>query len=223
MMGYGPMVPYAMMTGYGPPLNPQMMANMTWAQGAMNPYMAPLGMPYAYYPTPQANAMMQQQAALNAQRQYQGPQPPPNPFAAPPAPAMLQPVAYFPPPAYAPPPAASAATQPEAPAAQLGQLLDLLHDSPYPAQRELAANYLAACDSRTNPQIAQALLEAAKQDPAPSVRAGCVNNLMRMNVTSEAFRRLLQELRTDADPRVRDAADQALGRLGQQQASARSN
>ena len=66
-----------------------------------------------------------------------------------------------------------------------------------------------------------ALLEGAKQDPAPTVRAGCVTNLMRMNVATAAFRSLLEELRTDADPRVREAADQAIARLSQ--ASARAN
>jgi hypothetical protein len=239
MNGYGPMPPYAMMPGYGPPMNPAMMAGMPWQGGMnpyaqppyamMNPYVAPQAMPYGYYPPPAEVAMMQQQmAAAYSARQYQGPLPPPNPFAAPPPPAMVQPVSYVQPSAYVPPqpppaPAAQPSQPAQAPAAQLGQLLTLLHDSPYPAQRELAANYLAACDWRANPQIAEGLLEAAKQDPAPTVRAGCIANLMRMNVANEEYRRLLHELRTDADPRVREAVEQALGRLGQQQAAARTN
>jgi hypothetical protein len=38
---------------------------------------------------------------------------------------------------------------------------------------------------------------------------------MRMGVSSDAYRRMLAEMRTDADPRVRDAAEAAIGRLGQ--------
>ena len=33
-----------------------------------------------------------------------------------------------------------------------------------PAQREMAANFLAGCDWRANPQVAEALLHGAKQD-----------------------------------------------------------
>ncbi len=139
---------------------------------------------------------------------------------------MIQPAGYYPAPMAYPqyPPVQQAgyteparAAAPAAPAAQLGQLMDLLRNSPYPAQRELAAGYLASCDWRVNPQIVTALIEEAKLDPAPTVRAGCVANLMRMNVGSVPYRAMLEELRTDADPRVRDAVEAARGRLGQVQ------
>ena len=55
---------------------------------------------------------------------------------------------------------------------------------------------------------------AAGQDPAPTVRAGCVLTLMRMSCTNESVINLLQALRTDGDPRVREAVDQAMLRLG---------
>ncbi len=225
MMGYGPqggmMPPYAMMNPYGPP--PYAMAN---------PYMAPQGMPYGYYPG--GYPMMPPQTALDTTRQYQGPLPP-DPFGTNAAPPMVQPVSYmYPPmgyPQYAPmaaqmpvPMTAPAPTAPAPePVVQLTQLMDLLHDSPYPAQRELAANYLAGCDWRTNPQIATALITSAKQDPAPTVRAGCISNLMRMNVANEAYKHVLAEMRTDADPRVREAIEQAILRLEQVQTSARAN
>jgi hypothetical protein len=38
---------------------------------------------------------------------------------------------------------------------------------------------------------------------------------MRMNVVTASVMGVLQDLRTDADPRVRDAAEQAIARLGQ--------
>jgi hypothetical protein len=101
--------------------------------------------------------------------------------------------------------------------------MDLLRNSPYPAQRELAAGYLASCDWRANPRIVTALIDEAKIDPAATVRAGCVANLMRMNVTTAPYRAMLEELRTDADPRVRDAVDAAIGRLGQVQTTTRAN
>jgi hypothetical protein len=221
--GYGPMMPGPMMSPYAPPY-------------AMGPYAAPQPPPYGYYPPPPGYAMVPPQVmAANAQRMYQGPLPP-NPFGVPSGMpggvTLIQPVNYVEPPPYAQtvvPAAVNAAAPapaapvPQAPAAQIGQLFDMLRDAPYPAQREAAAKYLAACDARTNPQIADMLLEAAKQDPAPTVRAGCITNLSRMGVTSDAYRRLLAELRRDADPRVRDAVDQALGRLTPGPASARAN
>ena len=53
-----------------------------------------------------------------------------------------------------------------------------------------------------------------RQDPAPTVRAGCVLCLARMNCQNEAVTKALQALRTDADPRVREAVDQANARFG---------
>jgi hypothetical protein len=221
----GAMMPYPPMMANGP--YPGMMP----PYATMNPYMPPQGMPYGYpMMPPWANA-------ASSQRMYQGPVPP-DPFGTNAvAPPMLQQVGYIQPPMPYPPmvqapvapvveptfaPAAPAAPT-AAPAAQLAQLVDLLHDSPYPAQREMAANYLSACDWHANPQVAAALIDAAKQDPAPTVRAGCIANLARMSVVNEAFRRVLDEMRTDADPRVREAVEQAIMRLGQVQTSARTN
>jgi hypothetical protein len=210
-MPYG-MPPSGMMNPYGP------------APHAMNPYMMPQGMPYGY------NPMMR---TAMSDRVYQGPMPP-DPFGTSQPqmmqPQMVQPVGYYPPMAYgypqvpptamAPagvqqvgfPPMAAPQAAP-APAPQVSQLIDLLHDSPYPAQREMAASYLATHDVRANPKIVAALIEGAKQDPAPTVRAGCVHSLMRLNVTSPDYRAVLEDMRTDADPRVREAAAQASGHI----------
>jgi hypothetical protein len=214
----GPMMPMPPM-GFGPGMGMPTGMPMMPPYG-MNPYMMPQAMPYGYPRT-----------AMDAQRFYNGPLPP-DPFRTS-TPAIqpvgymqpIQPVAYMQPMVYpqypSVPPSgvvtASAevpAPAPTAPAAQIGQLLELLHNSGYPAQRELAANYLASCDWRANPQIVTALIEGAMQDPAPTVRAGCIADMMRMGVSSDAYRRMLEEMRTDADPRVRDAAEAAVARLG---------
>jgi hypothetical protein len=211
-MPYGPMPPYAMPQG----MNPYMMPPY-----AMNPYMAPQGMPYGYpmaqpgYPMmPMAQQAMQ--AMPWGSRYYQGPLPP-NPAGAPVA--AMMPVAVPPPAGYAAAPVVPAAVPPMPAAPQqanvpIAQLMDMLRDAESPAQREMAANYLGTCDWRANPQIASALVYAAGQDPAPTVRAGCVLTLMRMSCTNESVINLLQALRTDGDPRVREAVDQAMLRLG---------
>lgn len=217
MNSFGPMMPYppAMAYGYGmgmPMMPPYAMTNPY-------PYM-PQGMPYGYYPMGPT--------AMDAQRRYQGPLPP-DPFHTA-APQMMQPVGYPQAPMGFPQyPALQLASYTEAapaapPTSQLGQLMDLLRNSPYPAQRELAAAYLASGDWRVDPRLViTALLNGAKQDPAPTVRAGCITNLMRMNVTTAPYRAVLEELRTDADPRVRDAAEAAIMRLGQVQTTTRAN
>jgi hypothetical protein len=221
-MPYG-MMPYGMMP---PGMMPYGMMPYGMMPNGMNPYAAAYGMnPYA----------LQGMRTAMSDRVYHGPLPP-DPFGTS-TPQMVQPVGYFPPVVYgypqfpqigvaptgvgptgispvgfaptAVPPAAPQA----APAPQVGQLVDLLHDSPYPAQREMAASYLAGQDARSNPQIVPALIEGAKQDPAPTVRAGCVRSLMRLNVSSPAYRSVLEDMRTDADPRVRETAEQAIGRI----------
>ena len=223
MNGFGPMMPYpqGMAYGYGPGMGMPMMP----PYAMMNPYMMRQTMPYGPYPMPPM--------AMDRQRQYQGPLPP-DPFHTQAQP-MVQPVGYMPPPTAYPQypttnaaytvPAAQAAPAVAAPApvAQVGQLIEMLRNSPYPAQRELAAGYLASCDVRANPQITPALLEAAKIDPAATVRAGCVTNLMRLNVTTVAYRSVLEELRTDADPRVREAVEAAIVRLGHVAATPRAH
>jgi hypothetical protein len=211
--GYPPqgmMPPYAMM-------NPYAMA----PQAMMNPYLMQQGMPYGYPVMQTGYPMMPMQQPAPSPRQYQGPQPP-NPFGAGAAPMGMQQVAYIQPMAPFVQPMMMPAPVPQMAAPQWGQLIDKLRDSPYPAEREQAAYLMSGCDWRANPQVAKALVQAANQDPAPMVRAGCVVTLMRMNIATESVMNLMQTLRTDADPRVRDAAEQAIVRLGQS-STARAN
>jgi hypothetical protein len=58
------------------------------------------------------------------------------------------------------------------------------------------------------------LLQAARQDPAATVRAGCVYSLSHMNAATEPVMTTLQSLQNDPDPRVRHEVQQAYGRMG---------
>jgi hypothetical protein len=86
----------------------------------------------------------------------------------------------------------------------------LLRDSLYPSQREWAAEILSSLDGNFRPQVLQALLMAAGQDAAATVRAGCVRCLARMNANTPPVLEGLRALRTDNDPRVRQEVDLAL-------------
>jgi hypothetical protein len=92
----------------------------------------------------------------------------------------------------------------------VSQMQTALRDSLYPSQREWAAESLATVDWRTNPQVVEALLTAARNDPAATVRAACVRCLCKMNVNTLPVVTTVQSLKTDPDPRVRQEVDQAL-------------
>ncbi len=92
-------------------------------------------------------------------------------------------------------------------------LMQTLHDSIYPSQREWAAESLARIDWRTHPQVFDALLSAARDDPAATVRSCCVRCLSSMNVNSSVVTMTLQALKNDSDPRVRNEVDQALAKM----------
>jgi hypothetical protein len=96
----------------------------------------------------------------------------------------------------------------------VAQLVKVLHESAYPAQREWAANTLATYDYRVHPDIVLVLLEIAQHDPAATVRASCVYSLGRMKAASEPVISTLYTLRNDGDARVRQEVEQALARLG---------
>jgi hypothetical protein len=101
-----------------------------------------------------------------------------------------------------------------APVPEPAQIIQVLRESPYPAQREWASYTLATYDWRAQPEILRAVLVAAQQDPASTVRAACVYSLGRMNAASESVMSLLYNLRNDGDPGVRQEVEQALVRLG---------
>ncbi len=95
-----------------------------------------------------------------------------------------------------------------------------LHDSLYPSQREWAAMRLGGLDWRTNGEAVQALVVAARQDPAPSVRAACVRTLGHMRVNTLPVVSTIQALKTDGDPRVLHEVEEALAVLAPEPAAA---
>jgi hypothetical protein len=94
------------------------------------------------------------------------------------------------------------------------QMMQMLRQSDFPSQREWAADQLSDLNWRTNPQVVQALMVAAKDDPAPMVRACCVRTLMKMQANTMPVVTTIQALKRDADPRVRDAVGEALVSFG---------
>jgi hypothetical protein len=154
----------------------------------------------------------------NVARHYTGPMPPnpvtstygPMPYPMMPTQAMMQqpmapmvqPVGYQHP-------------QQQAAAQQIEQVIKVLRESPYPAQREWASQTLVSFDWRVHPQIVPALLYSAAQDPAGNVRASCVCSLGRMQCAVEPVFGALHAMRNDIDPRVRQEVEHAFARLRQ--------
>jgi HEAT repeat protein len=93
-------------------------------------------------------------------------------------------------------------------------LVGILHNSVNPFQREWAAESLAATDWRANPEVVPALVQAARDDTAATVRTACVRRLVDMRLTTPKVVETLQALKADPDPRVRYAAEEGLTRLG---------
>src|SRR5262249_47601104 len=60
--------------------------------------------------------------------------------------------------------------QPASTTPAVGQMLHMLRESDFPSQREWAAEQLAGMSNRSNPEVVQCLVLAAKSDPAPMVR-----------------------------------------------------
>ena len=179
--------------------------------GMMNPYM----------PQPQM-AMPSSGPMTNFSRHYAGPSAP-NPFATNPMMQTGYAPASYPPqmPMHAMMPQPAAYPQPTMPMPQQGvtqqveQMIKVLRESPYPAQRAWAAQSLTTFEWRANPQIVPMLLQSATQDPVANVRAGCVNSLSRMNAAVEPVFGALHTLRNDIDPTVRQEVEQAFMKLGQ--------
>jgi hypothetical protein len=92
----------------------------------------------------------------------------------------------------------------------LQQCTYMLQSSIYPTQREMAVDQLCACDWRANPHIANVLLATAKDDPAAMVRVAAVRGLVRMGIFTEQAMATYNQLKNDADPRVRQEAERAV-------------
>jgi hypothetical protein len=94
------------------------------------------------------------------------------------------------------------------------ELLNMLRNSMLPSHREWAADRLAALDCRENSPVVEALAQAAREDPAATVRAGCVRCLAKMNANTDSVMAALGTLKTDSDPRVQHEVELALARFG---------
>jgi hypothetical protein len=158
---------------------------------------------------------------------------PPGYLPTPPAPAGqgVRPVAYAEPapaqalsPAPATTPAARPTGAPDALLPRPGTLatpdaIGMLRESMYPSQREWAALKLGSLDWRANPEAVLGLVTTAHHDPAPSVRAACVRSLAQMRVNTMPVVNAIQALKTDPDPRVQRAAEEALALLAPESAA----
>jgi hypothetical protein len=110
--------------------------------------------------------------------------------------------------------------QPVAPGVDLQSLVNQLRDSMLPSQREWAAIKLSELDWRQESSIVESLVQSAKDDPAASVRAGCVHGLAKMSVNTPPVIALLSSLCSDPDSRVQHEASEALAKLAPKQAPA---
>jgi hypothetical protein len=209
-------------------VNPAYAYAYAWGKASRGPGILP-ATPYGPFPPPMMQqqamylAMMQQQAGYGGYNSYAAIQPaaaPPNALLLPPNPYTVAPVvpvtagyggsAGVVPASYSVPEAAPAATTA---APSIPQMLDTLHDSLYPSQRESAADGLSACDPMTHPHVVQALLQGAAHDGAATVRAACVRALAKMNANTPTVIRAIAALKADGDPRVQEAVEQALATL----------
>jgi hypothetical protein len=93
------------------------------------------------------------------------------------------------------------------------QLLYSLRESLYPSSRQRAAESLATFECRDHPEVIDALVLGAREDPAASVRAGCVRSLSRVGNSSATVKATIEGLRTDPDQRVRQEAEEALTKI----------
>jgi hypothetical protein len=195
------------------------------AQPAMQAYRQ-MGMPPGYPPMPYQQPMGQLPNAYGYAGQPMGQMPQPYGYAGQPMgqmpqpygyPGMSQPMMYHPPmdrgnvPSGAVVPAGHT-TVSSRPDTQ--QLLLVLRSSLYPSHRELAADQLGKLDARSNPIVVELMAQAAKNDPAASVRSACVRNLCQMNastpVVAETFIAMQQ---SDENPAVREAVARAMSEL----------
>jgi hypothetical protein len=221
-----PMVPVAAnaFTDPAPPQDPTVAAG--GAFGGMAPGSPPRGMyPPGYgprmpmaYPPPGYNPM--------ARGMYPPPYGPPG---YPMNPAAMAPAGYLPNPAAAGPGvrpvsyqvAMANPAQPGTPGTpgQPSEVMATLRDSIYPSQREWAATTLANGDTRTQPDAIHALMTAAREDPAPTVRAACVRGLVKMKAGTAPVIAALQAMKNDGDPRVLHEVETALATLNQEKMS----
>ena len=89
----------------------------------------------------------------------------------------------------------------------------MLKNANQPSQREYAADQLSKIRGVSMSLAVQALATAVKEDPAPLVRAACIRSLTHMKINTIEVLEVINEKKTDLDPRVRMEADQAIIQL----------
>jgi hypothetical protein len=92
------------------------------------------------------------------------------------------------------------------------RLIGAMKDDDLPSLREIAAESLAR-EAATRPDVTAAMIETARTDPAPTVRACCCRCLGGMQVKSPDCLDTLHMLESDPDVVVRAEATAALSRL----------
>ncbi len=93
------------------------------------------------------------------------------------------------------------------------QLLWMARESAYPEERAWAVEQLPTyyqLNGQANLAVLQALVSAAIADHSVMVRLAAVHGLSRMDASIPAVKSSLDQLRRDRDPRVREAATNAL-------------
>jgi len=211
---YLPMtLPQAKPASGQPPMTPETVD----AVGFSNAFTPPQTQQPQQPTVPQGNPAIMTQGNGSMAMTYRGPMPPNPMMAAQGYPMPMMPQAYAMPMTPLVPYANAAMDRPGMVVnanMSTQQFTSILQSSIYPSERESAVYQLSNCDWSSNPQVVQLLLTAAKEDPAPMVRAAAVGSLGRMGVATEAVQATCNQLKTDADPRVRQEAEQTLIRCG---------
>jgi hypothetical protein len=154
--------------------------------------------------TPATPATPQAQAVANA-------------FTQPQAPALLPPQVNTPvtQAVYGAPEQSGAKSKPTvSDAERVKQIITGLHEALLPSEREYAADALSNLDWQEHPDAVLALTQAAKDDPAVTVRTSCIRGLAKMKVRTAAVLTALERLRTDGNECVRQEAEEALASMG---------
>jgi hypothetical protein len=107
---------------------------------------------------------------------------------------------------------AKAAPNEVVPSAQ--ELLQVVRESSNPFKKETAIDKLAVIGWPANGEVIKTLVRYARTDPAPTVRVHCIRALTIRNVKTPDALKTIQDLKADADPRVRHEAEVSLVRLG---------
>jgi hypothetical protein len=104
-------------------------------------------------------------------------------------------------------PVVGAATQ------ELQPYIHTLSTAIRPSERMIAAAALANCRHGSSPTVKAVLFECAKNDPAPMVRACCIEKLCQLGYYDPAFLAHLNSACNDPSDEVKAAAKDALGKM----------